>query len=119
MKDLSKEEITNLVGSSKFKEIGEFVNGYRINVNDEYVMLRHVCMYLQNHDKTIGGRHLDCTSHEAKCMEAKKLLKEYIEKYSLWPSNVNRLKSEMKMSCNENALTFIDELYQNALADRK
>ena len=113
MKDLSKEEITNLVGSSKFKEIGEFVNGYRINVNDEYVMLCHVCMYLQNHDKTIGGRHLDCTSHEAKCMEAKKLLKEYIEKYSLWPSNVNRLKSEIKMSCNENALTFIDELYQN------
>ena len=119
MKDLYKEEITKLVASSKFKEIGAFVQHYRINVNDEYAMLRHICMYLQNHDKTIGGRHLDCVSYEEKCVEAKNLLKSYMEKYTLCPSNVNRLKTEMKMSSNENALTFIDGLYQDALANRK
>lgn len=112
MKELSREEITCLVGSSKFKEIGEFVNGYRINVNDEYVMLRHVCMYLQAHENVASNQ-------KAECAAARKTIKDYIEKYSLWPSNLNRLKSEMKMSCNKNALTFIDELYQNALADRK
>ena len=119
MKELSKEEITALVVSNKFKEIGEFVQHYRINVNAEYAMLRHVCMYLQNHDKTIGGRHLDCTSHAEKCAEAKKLLEDYTSKYSLRPSNVNRLNAEMNMSTNKNALAFIDELYQRSLEDRK
>lgn len=69
--------------------------------------------------KLSGGRHLDCTSHAEKCAEAKKLLEDYTSKYSLWPSNVNRLNAEMNMSTNKNTLAFIDELYQRSLEDRK
>lgn len=111
MKDLSKEEITNFVGSSKFKEIGEFVNGYRINVNDEYVMLRHICMYLQAHENVASNQ-------KAECAAARKTIKDYIEKYSLWPSNLNRLKSEMRLSSEKHVLDFICDAYQASLKDR-
>lgn len=107
----NQKEEQNFVATANFSKINLYTQNNKLNENSEAIFLYRCCIFLQNHDSTLAGRHTNCFAKRFDCHQVKSTLRHYISQNGIAESALLHI-CEQRKNHNRPAANYIINLYR-------
>lgn len=95
----SEKEEQNFIATVNLAKARLYVGNNKLYEDSEAILLYKCCIFLQNHDSNLAGKHTNCFAKGQECQSIKNMLRSYISQHGIAESALLHICKQRKDYC--------------------